>query len=515
MLSIAWNKKYIPHTPFATQLAFLMVPQKDAFFGGAAGGGKSDVLLMAALQYVHCPGYAAILLRRSLTELKQPEALLDRANQWLSGTDAKWNGDEHTWEFPTKWPDGTPGNPSKLQFGYLGDFRVEERYQGAEYQFVGIDEASHFESDSAPIYLFSRLRKKVCPKHRLKKDPTTKKMVPNYVDGCPQCEMYKTIPLRFRLASNPGGPGHNWLKNRYRIKGEQYQGLDEKSNPVALTKFVGTHPKRPFIPSSLYDNEYIDQDSYEDSLDQLDDVRRAQLKAGDWDVSPDSRFKRQWARFYRSRGEYFNLDGVSYHISDLKIFITVDPAGTIKRGPIDQSVTKNGPSFTVISVWGLTPDYHLIWIYMRRFRQEIPEVVDQVVDIWKMFKAQYVKMETNGVGLGASQLVALKGVPLVANKKAVDKLENATNAIYRMKNGRIWFPLQATWLEECMGEVFTWTGHPGMTDDIVDTLSDAANDVTWGAQGDEIFVSEDTMPSCCPRVMQISPAKMFGNTYHL
>ncbi|MFN9898556.1 MAG: hypothetical protein ACK55Z_07135, partial [bacterium] len=34
-----------------------------------------------------------------------------------------------------------------------------------------------------------------------------------------------------------------------------------------------------------------------------------------------------------------------------------------------------------------------------------------------------------------------------------------------------------------MDEVFTWTGHPGMTDDIVDTLSDACNDVTWSAQG--------------------------------
>jgi len=31
----------------------------DAFYGGAAGGGKSDALLMAALQYIDIPGYAS------------------------------------------------------------------------------------------------------------------------------------------------------------------------------------------------------------------------------------------------------------------------------------------------------------------------------------------------------------------------------------------------------------------------------------------------------------------------
>lgn len=37
-MDIPWNTKYIPHKPFPTQLAFLMLPHLDAFFGGAAGG---------------------------------------------------------------------------------------------------------------------------------------------------------------------------------------------------------------------------------------------------------------------------------------------------------------------------------------------------------------------------------------------------------------------------------------------------------------------------------------------
>ena len=43
---------YVPHDPTPKQLAYLMLPHREAFYGGAAGGGKSDALLMGALQYV-------------------------------------------------------------------------------------------------------------------------------------------------------------------------------------------------------------------------------------------------------------------------------------------------------------------------------------------------------------------------------------------------------------------------------------------------------------------------------
>lgn len=498
-LSIQWSK-YIPHKPFATQLSFLMLPHLDALFGGAAGGGKSDVLLMAALQYVHVPGYSAIILRRSLTELKQSGALLDRAAKWLSGKKGvKYAADEHTYYFETFYEDGTPGAPAKLQFGYLGDFRVEERYQGAEYQFIGIDEAGHFENDQAPRYLFSRLRKNVCQKHQLKECPTTGDMIPNYVDNCEECALQSSVPLKFRIACNPGGPGHLWIKQRYQITKQVVTDPKTKEKRV---RFIGADPNKPFIPSSLYDNKFIDQRSYATALEELDAVRKDQLLRGDWDASADARFKLEDARFYECRGEYYNLGGNIYHVGDMrKVFFTVDPAASVKAGPIDQSTTRKGKSFTVISVWGLTPDFNLVWMYMRRFRQEIPEVIDQLVDIYNVYKPEYVKMESNGIGLGAAQLAMRKGVPIVKNPKAIDKIENAANAIYRMKNHRIWLPEQAPWLKEALDEVFTWTGHPNMTDDIVDTLSDACNDVTWTSQGqDPVFVNnaELTMPSCIP-----------------
>ncbi len=498
---IKWSK-YIPHTPFGTQLAFLMLPHLDAFFGGAAGGGKSDVLLMGALQYCDVPGFSAIILRRSLTELKQAGALLDRAARWLSDMPGcKYSADEHTYYFETRYPSGKKGAPAKLQFGYLGDFRVEERYQGAEYQYVGIDEGGHFENDSAPRYLFSRIRKNVCKKHSLKKDPVTGLMVPNYVAECEECDVQRSVPVKFRIAANPGGPGHGWMKARYQIKKEVVDGPEG----TKIIRWKGGDPNKPFIPSSLYDNLFIDQGSYENSLQELDPIRKEQLLRGDWDASPDSRFRLADARFFTVRGEYYNLAGNIYHLADLKrIFITMDPAATVKEGMIDQTTTKNGPSFTVISVWGLTHDYQLIWLYMRRFRQEIPNVVGQLVDIYRTWKPEYVKLESNGVGLGVAQLAVLSGLNVVKNQKATDKFQNATNAIFRVKNHRVWFPSEASWLQECLDEVFTWTGHPGMTDDIVDTLSDACNDVTWDAQGaDPIFMSSGSlqMPNNLPVII--------------
>lgn len=76
---------FVPHEPTSRQAAFLMLDCLEAFYGGAGGGGKSDALLMAALQYVDVPGYSALIIRRSMPDLAMPNALLDRSRRWLGG----------------------------------------------------------------------------------------------------------------------------------------------------------------------------------------------------------------------------------------------------------------------------------------------------------------------------------------------------------------------------------------------------------------------------------------------
>lgn len=239
--------KYIIHTPYPKQAAFMLLDCKEAFYGGAAGGGKSDALLMCALQYVDIPGYAAIIFRRSYADLVKPGALIDRAltwlAPWLATKEVRWYEKEKKFEFPSG---------ATLQFGYMETANDRFNYQGGEYQFIGFDEVTHI-LEVCYTYMFSRLR-------RLK--------------GF-------NVPLRVRAASNPPDDGDNaeWVYNR----------------------FVNPETKKPhvvFIPAGMDDNPFLDREAYEESLQELDPVTRARLRDGIWTiVRKGNMFRREWFEF--------------------------------------------------------------------------------------------------------------------------------------------------------------------------------------------------------------------------
>ena len=52
------------------QAALLLDDRLEVFYGGAAGGGKSDALLAGALQYADVPGYAALIVRRTFSDMQ-------------------------------------------------------------------------------------------------------------------------------------------------------------------------------------------------------------------------------------------------------------------------------------------------------------------------------------------------------------------------------------------------------------------------------------------------------------
>jgi hypothetical protein len=212
-----------PGLPQDKQRAFLDLTCLEAMYGGAAGGGKTSALLMAALQYVHVPGYAALILRKTYADLALPGAIMDRAISWWVPKGVHWNAQDKRFTFPSG---------ATITFGYLDNAQDRWRYQGMECQTVIFDEVTQF-----PIipytYLFSRLRK---------------------LKGV-------DIPLRMRSASNPGGIGHDWVRRRF---------------------VESTDPNCVFVPALLSDNRFVDAESYLQALAQLDPVTRKQLLEGIW-----------------------------------------------------------------------------------------------------------------------------------------------------------------------------------------------------------------------------------------
>lgn len=459
---------YIPHKPYAKQLAFLMLPQREAFYGGAAGGGKSDALLMGALQWVDTPGYSAILFRKKYTD----NSLIPRAKEWLAGTDAVFKGGQTHGRGPHfVFPSG-----AILEFGHCDHEGAIVRYQGYEYQYIGFDEVTHFFLEEY-TYMFTRLRKPQCQEH--KKNPNPE---------CPLCREYSAlnrIPLRIRCASNPGCVGHKWVKDRFRIELDRKTGL-----------FLGKDPTRPYVPAFFTDNKALDIAEYEASFDQadLDPVTAEQLRKGDWSVSHDSRFRQSWAQYYNLQHGHIVLRPTkgrvrTFLLSQCQVFTTVDPAASVREGPGDADIWRRSPSYSVISTWLETPDHDLIWWDIDRFRKEIPDLLEALKQNYVKHSPEFQGIEADGLGIGVYQMASRIGLPVRAlHSHGQDKLVRATDACNRMAAGKVWLPaasLDRPWLRELESELFTWTGHPHEQADQIDTLSHAAKIVSEDAAGTE------------------------------
>ena len=309
------------------QTRFLSLTCREALYGGAAGGGKSAALLVDALRYIgrgYGRHYSALLLRRTYPELER--SLIRKSFDLYPRFGSKYNSQRHEWTFP---------GGETIRFGYCerdDDVRI---YQSDEYQFIGFDELTHFTRYQYLYLIYTRMRSSV------------------------------GIPCRARAGTNPGGPGHDWVFERWgpwldpecpvRAQPGEVIWLQREDDGVSIR----VKPHTPgaisccFVPARLWDNPHIASDGqYETGLNQMDAVTRAQLRDGNWLIKP-------------AKGLYFKRGWFQY--SD------AGPVDAMRIRFWDRAATQNG-DWTVGLLLARTPDGKLYIEDVQRLRGTPGEV---------------------------------------------------------------------------------------------------------------------------------------------
>ena len=240
------NGRPIIWRPQPRQAAFMRRSEDEALYGGAAGGGKSDALVIEALRQVDVPNYRALILRKTFPQLRE---LIDKTMQYYKPAfpKARYNASNHCWTFPSG---------AKIYFGSMFRSQDKYNYQGQQFDFIGVDELTHFTWEEYS-YLMSRNR-----------------------PSGPGTQVY------IRATANPGGIGHGWVKARFITPAppgtRMVQLVDVKKPDGTVEKLRRT---RVFIPSTIFDNPALlkNDPGYLNNLASLPEAEKQALLYGSWD----------------------------------------------------------------------------------------------------------------------------------------------------------------------------------------------------------------------------------------
>lgn len=208
------------------QKAFCQSRSRYTAYGGARGGGKTHIArikaIMGAVQY---PGIRILMVRREYPELEQTVIIPMR--KLIPKSVADYNGTMHMFSFL---------NGSIIKFGHYGA-KDELEYQGQEYDWIFMDEATQFTEDQFLVL-------------------------------CACLRGANDFPKRMYLTCNPGGVGHFWVKRLFVDR-----DFRDSEAPEEYT----------FIKATVRDNPKIEKE-YIRQLEHQPAERRAAWLDGDWDA---------------------------------------------------------------------------------------------------------------------------------------------------------------------------------------------------------------------------------------
>lgn len=277
------------------QAAALACPLKDLFYGGARGGGKTDFLLADWASHASKYGDKAtgVIFRKSFPQL---DDIIMRTRQLYTPLGAVYNSTNHVWKMPTG---------AELRIRFLDSDADANEYHGHSYTWIGFDELTNWPTSTGVDRLFATLR-----------------------SGA-------GVPVFRRSTGNPGGPGHNWVHERYIEPSEPLKPFRWKPQPVLLPK---VEIESVFIPARIEDNPKL-PDDYEVNVAASvvgDPELFKAWRYGLWDILRGSYFKSWgpqcvaaheefpwwWPRFVSWDWGFAHDSAILWHATDGKTIYT-------------------------------------------------------------------------------------------------------------------------------------------------------------------------------------------------
>jgi Terminase large subunit, T4likevirus-type, N-terminal len=235
----------------------ILSPADVLFYGGQAGGGKSDALIGIALEYQE----HSIIFRRQAVQLVGLEERITK----ILGSRKGYNSQDHLWRIP--------GTNRVLELGSVNEPGDWMKYQGRPHDAKLFDEITHFTEEQFR-YLIGWMRTD---------NPKVRQRV--VAAGNPPVDSDGEWVIRYWAPwldenhPNPAKPGElRWFVSNE--AGEDTEVLDAR--PVQIRGRFVKPKSRTFIPSGVDDNLFLKTTGYADTLMALPEPLRSMMAEGNF-----------------------------------------------------------------------------------------------------------------------------------------------------------------------------------------------------------------------------------------
>lgn len=433
---LARRKVSRPHP--GPQEAFVGSAADIVVAGGAAGGGKSFGLLLAALRGVSYPAYRAVIFRRTYPQIIAPDGLWEQSGKLypLHGAESRLN--DHSWRFPSG---------AIIRFGHMQNRDDWRNWKGAGIPFIGFDQLEEFEAEQVwGILAWNR-------------------------------SSYG-LPSRLLGTCNPvpeDDPAGGWLHRMLAWWiGEDGLPIQARAGVVRWCARADDgqlawsdspsdgHHSVTFIPARLDDNPSLRDTDYRARLRLLPLVERERLLGGNWHARPEAGkvFNRAWFKI-----------------------VDAAPAEARRVRAWDKAATPGGGDFSAgLRLSEANGVYYVEHVIRGQWSSHQRNQVMHQVAEWDGPTVPIVIEQEGGSGgkeSGEISVRELAGYMVSVQPVTGDKLVRAGPVASQAEAGNVRI-VRGEWNEAFLAELHAFDGSGRGHDDQVDALSLAFNRLALG-----------------------------------